>query len=245
MKNILTTILLFSFYISIGQNIIHREYKAKNGVKYKTGSTVTYNGIGYKIKKIYQNKKTNEFYFKLKDKSIEDINVNESIKECSVTPCEIVSNVDFKKCNLKRNEIDRFTKKSIKETRKRTIYSDFGSGIRVYGFSVNNKNSLIFEVSRTGIFSISKGDVLYLMLETGDVMELYYSNNKIAKIQSSEYNLWKLEAFFDLTEKQISILKSNLVKEFRFMTDEGYFEDKIYYKAQNNIASVLNCILPE
>ncbi|WP_438423061.1 hypothetical protein [Aquimarina macrocephali] len=239
----ITTLFLFMSVFSYSQKVVRSKVTANNGIEYKRGQEITFSDFSYKIKKIYNDKKTGELFFEIIGDQKITINVNQEIKNCNIKPCEIVKTIDYDNCRYKRDEFDRFTKKSVKQTRGKLIYSDFSRSVSVHGFKVDGSKYLEVLFTDNQLFSFNEGGSFMLMLKDEEVVTLNFEKSIVADYaRAGNFDIWKIRTLLPLNQALFNKLVDSNVFEFRYYTVDRYVEKKIGEKSRNNIASVLKCI---
>ncbi|WP_109438370.1 hypothetical protein [Aquimarina sp. AU119] len=151
--------------------------------------------------------------------------------------------VKYDKCKFQKDEYDKFTKESVKQTKGKAIFMNLSRSVVVQGFKVDNRKYLEITVIDNHLFGFKEGGSFMLMLDDEEVVDLKFENSIVADyINAGSFDIWKARVLFSLNEEIFNKLVKSNVYEFRYYTSDGYVEKKIKEKYINNIASVLKCI---
>lgn len=148
-------------------------------------------------------------------------------------------------CNYVKNEIDKFTKKEIKQTKFHTLASKYlGNDIvRVDALEIDNQDFLQCYLVNLNEFTIIKGDKFILLDENNKTTDLVFIDSKTSKPQvhgSDTY--WNVIAQFPINDSLKRKLKTSKYVALRYYTQDGYREYKIKKKFQGNLKKILSCI---
>ena len=149
---------------------------------------------------------------------------------------------------LQENQIDDFTKKSIKSTSYETInYNNkFMGYVKIR--KVDDRSFLYFKMMLSGsVFAVEEGDKLMMITETDSVITIHNSEFKIScegcgakGILGSA--LQGVELKYELPIPILTYLSDNKIKKMRIYTKDGYVEDTIKEKNASTFIKLLKLV---
>ena len=159
----------------------------------------------------------------------------------------IVSSINsFGQCKFKRNEVDEFTKKMIRETKPVSVAGVFSQNYTVAFKQVNENYYLNFAYGSTGTFAmvIGEGDELMFRFENDSVLTLESLETESARHFFSQYsNSTSISCSYGITADQIEMIARNKTVKVRFYTTEGYHEKETKSDGVEKMRSNAKCIL--
>lgn len=157
--------------------------------------------------------------------------------------------INAQNCKYAKNEVDKFTNKTILETKQDALgISGMGLGFTSgYSFYKSDDDKYIkFHFTTTGsLFAIREGDNVMMKLENGEVLSLKFSESVIA---DSSYNsmlkttIHSLKTLVKLTDDDIETFKNNKIVDIRIYTTDGYIDDDVKEKRAVKFQQLLKCI---
>lgn len=148
---------------------------------------------------------------------------------------------------LEKNEVDEFTGKKIKQTSYEILCQNFTLNMFISAKSINDSINFLrlkLIVGSGAAHSINEGDIFYLKLKDGKIVELKNSQYAISctgcgargfiasQAQGTETNWF-------LTEGNVIDLTSSGVSKIRIYTSKGYLESEVKESRTNTVASLL------
>lgn len=152
----------------------------------------------------------------------------------------------FGQCKFKRNEVDDFTKKLIRETKPVSVAGVFSQNYTIAFKQVNDNYYLNFAYGSTGTFSmvIGEGDELMLKFDNDSVLTLESLETESARHFYSQYaNSTSISCSYGITMEQIEMIARNKTVKVRFYTTEGYHEKETKSDGVEKMRSNAKCIL--
>jgi hypothetical protein len=143
-------------------------------------------------------------------------------------------------CKYSKNEVDKFTKKTILATEWQQMSFYFSvatikmdSTIYLYLY-INNQSDA---------FSIPDGAEIYLLLENDTVVTLNALEGKVADYKTSTYSTqWYTSIVSLINEPDFSLLTGYKTISIRITASDRYIESNIKPAKQGAISFVLNCV---
>ena len=153
------------------------------------------------------------------------------------------------KCKYAKNEVDKFTNKTIVETKEDAfVISGMGLGFSV-GYSLyksdNNKYLKLRLTDSGSLFAIREGNEIMFKLENGNVINLKFIESQIA---DSSYNsglkatFHKIITLVPITNEEIDQFKNNKLTDIRIYTTDGYVDKEVKEKRAKIFQELLKCI---
>lgn len=147
---------------------------------------------------------------------------------------------------IKRNEVDKFTKKHIKET---SITPCARNGLiqqlSVQARHINGNTLLKFQLTYPTAFHISEGNTIYILFENDSTVEITCSKGELSQPSTGPYvTIWYAEAWYDITTEQIDMIKRNTINSIRVdIGDSVYTEfNSISKKLRGRLKEVLELL---
>lgn len=124
---------------------------------------------------------------------------------------------------LKRNEVDKFTKSKIIETELEVLAMKFVRALRYKFASVNGNPVVVFRITEGSVFSIHDDDIAYLLLDNGESIKLRCISGGVANYDIvSNVSYWWADFTYELPTDIIPQLTSHLVTGIRFDMGKSY-----------------------
>jgi hypothetical protein len=146
-------------------------------------------------------------------------------------------------CKYERNEIDKFTGKTIKETKRTTVYTNkLDPQSKSMFFRFNKIDTLYYvNVSKwyNDIISISEGNKLMIMFDNNISITLFCLKYAISKSYSGK---WHIDVNFYISNSDLNMLKTKNITDIRLYTNSGYIEDKVKLENAEKIKISANCL---
>lgn len=153
------------------------------------------------------------------------------------------------KCKYVKNEVDKFTNKTILETKLDALgVSGMGMGFTSgYSFYKSNNDRFIkFVFTTTGsVFAISKGEGVMFKLENGDVVTLHFLESVVSDvsyISGLNTSAKKITTLVPLSDLEVEKLNKSLITDIRVYTTDGYIDDEVKKKRAVKFQELLKCI---
>lgn len=140
-----------------------------------------------------------------------------------------------------KNEVDRFTKEQRIVTSKEKIWRNVALGglIDVYVEKNDGRYLLWLVRHEREIFSVTKGDLLYISLENGESVRLECQSITIA---DKGENLWHGNAAYLVTEEAFKMLTSTGATGIRIDQTTDYVTKEIKEKFKDVISNSLKLV---
>lgn len=154
--------------------------------------------------------------------------------------------VSLGQCKFKRNEVDEFTKKMIRETKPVSVAGVFSQNYTIAFKQVNESYYLKFAYGSTGTFAmvIGEGDELMLKFDNDSVLTLESLETESASHYYSQYaNSTSISCSYGITMEQIEMIARNKTVKVRFYTTDGYHEKETKSDGVEKMRSNAKCIL--
>ena len=150
---------------------------------------------------------------------------------------------------LDENNVDGFTKKSIKRTSWESLFATAGSGQAHYRFSVVD-TSETFDLrynQNSKIFGISEGLQFMFQLDNGDIVTLINPSFVITCTGCGATGMngsgaEGIQVFYPISKQQSDKLKAGKVVKVRIYTNDGYIEEDVKDKNAEKITASLNLL---
>lgn len=152
----------------------------------------------------------------------------------------------FGQCKFKRNEVDEFTKKLIRETKPVSVAGVFSQNYTVAFKQVNDSYFLKFSYGSTGTLSmvIGEGDKLMIRFDNDSVLTLQSLELTTANHYFSQYsNSTGITCSYGITPEEIEMIARNKAVKIRFYMTDGYFEKETKSDGVEKMRSNAKCIL--
>lgn len=152
----------------------------------------------------------------------------------------------FGQCKFKRNEVDEFTKKLIRETKPVSVAGVFSQNYTIAFKQVNDNYYLNFAYGSIGTFSmvIGEGDELMLKFDNDSVLTLESLETEAAThYYSQSVNSTSISCSYGITIEQMEMIARNKTVKVRFYTTEGYHEKDTKSDGVEKMRSNAKCIL--
>lgn len=144
---------------------------------------------------------------------------------------------------ITKNEVDKFTKNTIKETSFEVLAMPFKNALRFSIRSVNDDIYIRFRVSLHQAFRIDEGDYAYLALENGTSIQLKCTKGGLADYLSGVGSLWVCDGSFEITKQDIEEIKQSRIIAARIDTGDYKVEfDKVKPKNDEKLKKALSLI---
>lgn len=157
--------------------------------------------------------------------------------------------MNAQKCKYAKNEVDKFTNKTILETKTDAFgISGIGMGFSSsYSLYKSDDNKYIkFMFTTTGsVFAISKGEGVMLKLQNGDVVTLDFLESVVSDISHNtamKSSVKKITTLVPITDQNIEKFNNSLVTDIRVYTTDGYVDDEVKEKRAKIFQELLKCI---
>lgn len=158
----------------------------------------------------------------------------------------VSSLISLGQCKFKRNEVDEFTKKTIRETKPVSVAGVFSQNYTVALKQVNENYYLNFAYGSTGTFAmvIGEGDELMFKFDNDSVLTLESLEIASASHYYSQYaNSTGISCSYGITREQLETLARNKTVKIRFYTSEGYYEKETKSDGIEKMRSNAKCML--
>lgn len=158
----------------------------------------------------------------------------------------ILTNYSYSQCKFKKNEIDEFTKKRIRETKHVSVAGVFSQNYTIQLKQINENYYLNFGYGTMGIVSIviGEGDDLMIKFENDTVLTLESLEIASANHNISQYgNSTGITCTYGITREQLEILSKYPASKFRFYISDGYMEKEAKSEGVEKLMMNAKCIL--
>ncbi len=149
-------------------------------------------------------------------------------------------------CLYIENQVDKFTKEVVKETKLKILYlKGLSESMSIRGRSVGDTKYLLLEWAYFDVFGISENSELWLLLKNEEVVKIPAAFGVVADAPSSSdmFSIWKGGIQYRISDEQISQVLSSQVTDIRIHTTDGYVDRELKKKKQwSRIGEVLSCI---
>lgn len=148
------------------------------------------------------------------------------------------------KCKVS-TEVDKFTNVITKQTKQELIWKDVVSGLAMFckGVKINNDYILSLVIRDYDIFSISKGDEVWVLFTDKSILKLKCISNVTAtSYQAGSEHRWELSAWYPLSAEDYDKLTTLQVEAIRIHGFKTLMNKEIKSSNSSKIATVLNCV---
>tara|TARA_R110001599_G_scaffold350314_3_gene580268 strand:+ start:2235 stop:2714 length:480 start_codon:yes stop_codon:yes gene_type:complete len=147
-------------------------------------------------------------------------------------------------CKYSINEVDKFTKKEIKETKRALLHGGLTNSLIFTLGNVDNDIRFIrFEIGIHDVWSVYKGDKAVILFENGETIEIESLDNVISEAYSdalSDSQTGSVSYF--LTSEKMRKLEANKVEGVRIYMTSTTIDFEIKKKYSGNISERIKCI---
>lgn len=147
---------------------------------------------------------------------------------------------------LKRNDTDEFTGRSIKETSWEVLANKIPHTYVRFRL-IDSVKVIDFKIMIGGVFSIREGENILLKLENNEILKFKVSEYTISgrgdgavKTYGSDAQGVKISCY--LSEENYRKIKTNVISKIRVNTSEGYTECDIKEKKYNKVKELIELI---
>jgi hypothetical protein len=126
---------------------------------------------------------------------------------------------------LKKNDVDPYTKKEIKETKKVILQSRMSKTLSASVGSVNGNTYIDCYISTNDIFSIKEGDRLIFLFDNDSTLTLYANSTDVASstyISTLNMTVWKTEMRYKISQEEMEMISRNDIKGVRVYMFKEY-----------------------
>ena len=202
-------------------------------------------GKVYSVKIIDDSGKKLKFY-ELDDpaKKIKTVNKSQIFSYKKGDSEKTITGNPFKQdCKYERNEIDKFTKQTILETKYTALWMNIMYSMAFKAGKINNSKYLEMSYSTSSIYSINKGSELMFLMDNDSIIKLTAIESKVADYSTSKYGtIWYASVAYTLLESDYKMLLNGAIKSIRFYTPKGYIEKQIKKNRSKYLYTILKCI---
>ncbi|KKN74653.1 hypothetical protein LCGC14_0388550 [marine sediment metagenome] len=142
-------------------------------------------------------------------------------------------------CKYKRNEVDKFTKTKVIQTKGVKVLYGLTDYTLISGLVLNEYKYLRVSLSTHTLTSFRKNSKFMLMFESDSVITVTAIANSKA---SHAGDMWFTHVNYLITKEQLDYLSSNKIVTIRLYSSDGYIEDNIKNKRALSLQKDLKCI---
>lgn len=124
---------------------------------------------------------------------------------------------------LERNEIDKYTKLSVKETSWFLLKMRFASQMSCRVKQINGQRFLDLSVSFPSVFRIDEGDKAYFLFDNDSTVQLECIKGHVADYIHTQYaSHWNAKALYQLSDDDYNTLQRNTLIGVRIGLGDEY-----------------------